>query len=120
MLLGLATIWRDAITASSLHFFVTPLTLGLGLASSFLVCVATIWFVLRRQARRPARALLMEGDVEAAGADHRSAGRLARWIATAGLVGGAGMVGWRWPPARMPLLAFSSAQAPCFCWVDLP
>jgi ABC-type antimicrobial peptide transport system permease subunit len=94
MLLGLATIWRDAIGASTLHFYFTPLTFGVGLMSSVLVCVVTIWLVLRHQARRPARSLLAEGGVEAVGEANRSTGRLARWSALAGILGGVGLVGW--------------------------
>ncbi len=58
MLWGLTTIWRDAIGTSSLQFFVTPSTLGLGLMASTVVAVITLWLTLRKQARQPARELL--------------------------------------------------------------
>ena len=58
MLHGLTTIWRDAVGASSLKFFVTPQTLAIGLFASTLVAVFTLWIALRKQARRPARELL--------------------------------------------------------------
>ena len=94
MLRGLTTIWRDAIGASALHFFVTPLSLGVGLISSFVVCAVTIWIVLRQQARRPARALLAEGGLESNEPRPRPGGRWAGGSALAGIAGGAGMVGW--------------------------
>ena len=58
MLHGLTTIWRDAVGASTLKFFVTPQALVIGLFASTLVAVLTLWFALRKQARQPARVLL--------------------------------------------------------------
>ena len=58
MLRGLTTIWRSATNASALTFHVSPITLVIGLCSAVLVAVFTIWLVLRKQARQPARALL--------------------------------------------------------------
>ena len=58
MLLGLSTLWRDAVGASSLKFFVTPQTLLIGLFASTLVAAVTLWFALRKQAKQPAWVLL--------------------------------------------------------------
>ena len=58
MLHGLTTLWRDAVGASTLKFFVTPTTLFIGLFASTLVAVFTLWLALRKQARQPARVLL--------------------------------------------------------------
>ena len=58
MLHGLTTIWRSATNTSALTFHASPVTLIIGLISGTLVAVITIWFVLRQQARQPARALL--------------------------------------------------------------
>lgn len=63
MLHGLTTIWRTATNTSALTFHNSPLTLALGLMSGTLVATITIWLVLRKQARQPARALLA-GEVE--------------------------------------------------------
>jgi putative ABC transport system permease protein len=63
MLHGLTTVWRSATNTSALTFHASPLTLLIGLVSGTLVAVVTIWFVLRKQARQPARALLA-GDLE--------------------------------------------------------
>ncbi len=63
VLLGLTTIWSDAVGGSTLHFFVTPQSLVIGLAAATLVAVFTIWLTLRQLARRPARELLA-GETE--------------------------------------------------------
>ncbi len=58
MLHGLTTVWRSATNTSALTFHATPGTLAVGVLSGTLVAVFTIWIVLRKQARQPARALL--------------------------------------------------------------
>jgi ABC-type lipoprotein release transport system permease subunit len=98
MLQGLTTIWRDAIGASSLHFFVTPVTLAIGLGSSVVVATLSIWLVLRKQARRPARELLAEGAShelnELAGPVRRKRGGLACWSALGAGLAGVSLIGW--------------------------
>jgi len=63
MLHGLATVWRDAVGATTLGFHVTPRTLAIGLSVSVIVSVLTIWLTLRKFVRRSPRELLV-GDVE--------------------------------------------------------
>jgi len=58
MLWGLATAWRNAVGAASLHFHASPLSLVAGLGSSTIVAALTIWLTLRKQARQPIRDLL--------------------------------------------------------------
>lgn len=65
MLHGLTTVWRSATNTSALTFHASPVTILIGLISGTLVAVITIWFVLRKQARQPTRALLA-GDWSAA------------------------------------------------------
>jgi len=67
MLVGLTTIWRGAVGTSALGFHVTASSLALGLAASVIVSAVTIWLVLRKQARRPARELLAEGSMDETG-----------------------------------------------------
>lgn len=61
MLLGLATLWREAVGSEPLGFHVTPSSVAIGLMASVLVCAITIAIVLRKQARKPARELLAGG-----------------------------------------------------------
>jgi ABC-type antimicrobial peptide transport system permease subunit len=61
MLRGLTTVWHGAVGTSALQFHVTPATLMIGLGASVVVCAITVWFALRKEARRPARELLSEG-----------------------------------------------------------
>lgn len=61
MLLGLATLWRDAVGSEAIAFHVTPQSLIVGLIASVVVCAITVAVVLRKQARKPARELLASG-----------------------------------------------------------
>ncbi len=58
MLHGLTTIWRTATNTSALSFHASPVAIATGLISGTLVAVFTIWIVLRKQAKQPARELL--------------------------------------------------------------
>ncbi len=81
MLLGLTTVWRNAVGTSALHYHATPQTLAMGTLAGVAVAVFTIWLALRRQARRPARELLAEGAIGDSG--ERLEGR--GWKRNAGL-----------------------------------
>lgn len=72
MLHGLTTIWRDAVGASTLKFFVTPQTLFIGLFASTIIAALTLLLALRKQAKQPARLLLAGENVPS---DTRSAAR---------------------------------------------
>ena len=61
MLLGLSTIWRDAVQTSTLRYHAEPKTLAIGAVAAVLVAWLTIWLALRKQAQQPARELLAEG-----------------------------------------------------------
>jgi ABC-type antimicrobial peptide transport system permease subunit len=84
MLLGLTTVWSDAVGGSALRFFVTVQSLGIGLVAATLVAVLTIWLTLRKLARRSARELLA-GESSDAGnpTDRKMAGK--RWFAVSAL-----------------------------------
>ena len=96
MLLGLATVWRGAVGTSALQFHASAGTLLIGLGSSVVVSAVTLWLVLRKQARRPARELLAEGSETAAG--RMEGGGLRRswggWIGLVAAASALGMVGW--------------------------
>ncbi|HTL55334.1 MAG TPA: FtsX-like permease family protein [Candidatus Limnocylindrales bacterium] len=90
MLLGLATIWNSAVAGTQLGFYVTPVTLLIGLLSSTVVATLTIWLSLRRQARQPARELLV-GELHSSAVRHHSR---ALWIALVSGLLALGIVGW--------------------------
>jgi len=92
LLLGLTTLWRDAVGTSALAFHARPLTYLIGFVSAIVVSAITIALVLRRQARQPARALLAGTvSLEVTGASRRR-GRHWPWISS--LVAAFGIVGW--------------------------
>jgi ABC-type antimicrobial peptide transport system permease subunit len=76
LLHGLTTIWRDAISTSSLVFHAKPVTLIIGFSASVAVALFTIWLVLRKQARMPARDLLAGASSSASAPSHGN-GRIA-------------------------------------------
>jgi ABC-type antimicrobial peptide transport system permease subunit len=77
VLRGLATIWQNAIGGSPLKFHATLQTLLIGLLSSTLIAVLTIWLTLRKQAKRPAYELLSGADATSNKRDRN----WMRWIA---------------------------------------
>jgi ABC-type antimicrobial peptide transport system permease subunit len=55
---GLSGVWQDAVVSTPLRYYASPLTLAIGGLVSFLMALATIAFVTRRQAQSSARELL--------------------------------------------------------------
>ncbi len=97
MLLGLTTLWRDAVGTSSLQFHVTPMTLIIGFVASLLVSALTIWLSLRNQAKRPAHELLSQGAELEIGDGQSTvinARPWSKWIAIFCGIGALGLVGW--------------------------
>ncbi len=90
MLWGLATIWQGAVAGAQLHYFVTPNTLVIGLCSSTVVAVLTIWLTLRKQARQPARELLA-GELAAPRTKSKSR---AIWFGAGSGLGALAIIGW--------------------------
>lgn len=63
MVNGLSSVWRDAVGGTPLGYHVSEATLATGAVAAWVVAVLTIWWALRRQAGRPARELLNEGNI---------------------------------------------------------
>jgi ABC-type antimicrobial peptide transport system permease subunit len=72
---GLSTVWSGAVAESALRFHASPATVAGGALAGFLVSLAAIWLVARKQARAPARELLASG-AEPARASAGPSGRL--------------------------------------------
>ncbi|MHC5029221.1 MAG: FtsX-like permease family protein, partial [Planctomycetota bacterium] len=79
VLVGLTTIWRDAVGPTALELAVTPRSVIIGIGCSLLGALATIVVVLRRRTRQPAVLLLRGTD---AAYDGRPRGQR-RWIVVA-------------------------------------
>lgn len=91
MLLGLTTIWRDAVSNTNLTFHITGLTLAIGLFASVLVSTLTLWLALRKFVKRTPQELLAGETTtpETKVRSHRS-----KVIGGAALVLGWGLVSW--------------------------
>lgn len=63
MVAGLSTIWNQAVGGASLGYHATDRSLLIGAVAAWLVAVGTMGLALRRQAARPARELMAEGDL---------------------------------------------------------
>lgn len=62
MLWGLGTLWKDAVGTSSLRFHLSGLTALSGVAMAMMASLCALFVVIRKQGRRPARALLAQLD----------------------------------------------------------
>ena len=93
MLWALGTLWRDAVGTSALRFHLTPPTLMIAVFSAVMVSSLTIWLVIRKQGRRPARELLAGQGENFSSMSVRSQGRVTGWITWIGLIGAVGMIG---------------------------
>ncbi|MFP4275212.1 MAG: FtsX-like permease family protein, partial [Paracoccaceae bacterium] len=49
MLLGLRTIWADAINSAAIRLFVSPVTVIAGTASAFALAIAAVYLATRRR-----------------------------------------------------------------------
>jgi len=86
VLLGLATVWQDAISSVDLEFHYETPTLLLGFALSLLASMATAWMAIRKALRSsPLRLLHSAAGVELETPGARSTSR-ARLVGVAGLV----------------------------------
>ena len=90
MLLGLATIWRDAVGASALQFHATVGSVAGVIVASVAVAAVAIGLTLRGLAKRPARELLA-GEAES---PKSKAGRWSGWVAGTALASAVGMTAW--------------------------
>jgi putative ABC transport system permease protein len=90
MLWGLATVWRSAVGSADLQFHATAASLLTGFCASTVVAGLTIWLTLRKQARQPARALLVR-EARRSRSEVRSRGA---WTACVSGAGAIGLVVW--------------------------
>jgi len=93
MLLGLQTIWRDAIGQTTITLHVGGASLLTGIGSAFVVAAATIWLTVRRVGRRSAVELLaaQSGATDRGVAAGRR-GRIAIVVAVACVMLAVGMI----------------------------
>ncbi len=95
MLLGLKTLWREAVGTSALQFHVTPMTLMIGCVASLLVSVLTIWLSLRSQAKRAAQDLLSQGaelEIDNTQSTIVNSRNWSKWISIFSLLGALGLI----------------------------
>jgi putative ABC transport system permease protein len=91
MLQGLATVWRDAVGATSLSYHVTGQTLVIGLVASVVVSTLTLWLALRRFVKLSPRELLV-GEIQSETSNvQRPTSNI---VAVVAAVLGLGLVGW--------------------------
>ncbi len=60
LLYGLSSVWSGAVANTSIQFHVNGSTLIYGLISGIIICVLTIWYILRRQERYSVNELLSQ------------------------------------------------------------
>ncbi len=88
MIYGLATVWKAAVSGSSIYFYAKPSTLFQGALGAVAVSLIAIWLTLRKQVSRPARELLAGGlEWQFFTAGPVSKGRIGLFIAAMSSVG---------------------------------
>ncbi len=95
MLYGLSTLWRSAVGTTMLVYDARLSTLLIGAASSVSLAVFTIFWIVRREAQRPAHALLQEtGGARLSGShETRGRGKATLWAGIVSFVMGAVLTG---------------------------
>ncbi len=119
VLLGLNTVWKEAVVSSVLLFHVEPATLSGGAASGFAAALLSIWLAVRKQGKAPIRELLNAAGAERSEAPsvRRSSGarRFAPGLPTLALclIAGLGMVaaGLAGDPTQAAGLFFGAGAA---------
>jgi putative ABC transport system permease protein len=115
LLWALGSLWQGAVGTSYLKLHLTPQTLCVGWVASLLVSGLTLFWMLRKLGRRPARELLSAGGwLEEASGRVGSGRGWSPWVMSFGLIGAVGMVGWalsRREAANAPLFFGASALA---------
>ena len=94
MIYGLATVWREAVSGTVIHFYAKPFTLFVGALGAVVVSLIAIWLTLRKQVSRPARELLagnLEGQFFVG--KRVSKGRIGLSVAGAAAIGAALLLG---------------------------
>ncbi|VGO21742.1 FtsX-like permease family protein [Pontiella sulfatireligans] len=98
LLLGLSNYWNGAVANSAIHYFAEPGTLVSGAVSSFVCAMAAMAVAVWRQAKHPARELLMadfsqEFAAQAGNQRYGQAGCL-RYVALAAGLGAVGIAAY--------------------------
>lgn len=63
LLLGLNTLWQDAVRTSMLQMHLVPSTLLIGFAAGMITASLTLYYVLLRNLRKPLSGLVKGGDI---------------------------------------------------------
>ena len=87
MIYGLATLWREAVGDSAIHFYAKPSTIVIGALAGTAISLIAIRLTLRKQMLRPARELLSapEGQFFESGPGSKRAVGL--WVGAAAIAG---------------------------------
>ncbi len=85
LLRALATFWQGAVAGAAIQYHAEPMTVWTGAALGFACAVAALLLAIRRQVRKPARALLAGDEVWADGAAGLALRRTGLYLSLAGV-----------------------------------
>jgi ABC-type lipoprotein release transport system permease subunit len=91
MIYGLATVWKAAVSGSTIYFYAKPSTLFQGALGAVAVSLIAIWLTLRKQVSRPARELLLDAGYRML--DTRRGSRIGLCVAVVAAVGAVLLLG---------------------------
>jgi len=89
LLLGLNTLWQDAVRSSMLQMHLVPLTIMLGFGTGVLTALLSLFFVIRRNLNKPLSGMVKGVDIQSLGVSRK---REKISLLTASLSGGAAIV----------------------------
>lgn len=72
VLIGLTTVWRDAVASAQIEYHASLTSVGIGAGLAILAAMGAMWFTLRAQVRRPVTELLRSGAGVLSGRPSRS------------------------------------------------
>ncbi len=91
LLIGLNTLWQDAVRTSMLQMHLTPSTLLIGFAAGTITALLTLLYVLLRNLRKPLSGLVKGGDIPSSSISLRQK-RVSLAVAVILLVSAAGTI----------------------------
>lgn len=90
MIYGLATLWKAAVSGSTIYFHAKPSSLFEGALGAVAVCIFAIWLTLRKKISQPARELLAgESEIEYSSHKQLLKGRIGLYVGAVSLAAAA-------------------------------
>lgn len=92
MILGLATVWKDAVSGTAIQFHANIATIVIGAVCGLSVSLFSVWITLRRHLRKQAHQLLSSGEEQFLTLSGKAGYKKGLWFAMGFLIAAVGIV----------------------------